>query len=147
LPLFGGGEVRYQPVFVGDVAEAVAKLVDGGLATGKTYELGGPEVATMKDLTRFVVDTMQRKRLLAPVPWPVAGVMGTVMGLIPGKPLTADQVELLKHDNVVGEEAAAQRLTFEGLGITPRSFRSVAPGYLYRYRKEGQFTVPSGTPQ
>jgi uncharacterized protein YbjT (DUF2867 family) len=147
LPLFGGGTTRIQPVFVGDIAEAIATLVDAGVANGKTYELGGPEVASMKELTQFVLDTVYRKRLLVPVPWPIAKGMGAVMGLLPGSPLTSDQIELLKPDNVVSERAQAEQRTLEGLGITPRSFRTVAPTYLYRYRKEGQFTVPSGTPQ
>jgi uncharacterized protein YbjT (DUF2867 family) len=147
LPLFGGGATKYQPVFVGDIAEAIATLVERGVANGKTYELGGPEVASMKELTQFVLDTVYRKRLLVPVPWAIAKAMGTVMGLLPGSPLTRDQIELLKPDNVVSEKAMADQRSFEGLGITPRSFRTVAPTYLYRYRKEGQFTVPSGTPQ
>jgi uncharacterized protein YbjT (DUF2867 family) len=147
LPLFGGGEVKYQPVYVGDIAEAIATLVDQGAATGRVYEFGGPEVASMKAITQFVADTTLRKRLLLPVPWGITKIMGAVMGYLPGKPLTLDQVELLKHDNVVSESAIASQLTLEGLGITPRSFRSVAPSYLYRYRKEGQFTLPSGTPQ
>jgi uncharacterized protein YbjT (DUF2867 family) len=147
LPLFGGGENLMQPVFVGDVAEAIATLVDAGEATGKTYELGGPEVASMKDITRFVADTAVRKRLLVPVPWGVAKLIASLTGWLPGAPLTSDQVALLKPDNVVGDKAKAEGRTLEGLGITPRSFRSVVPSYLYRYRKEGQFTLPSGTPQ
>jgi uncharacterized protein YbjT (DUF2867 family) len=147
LPLFGGGATKYQPVFVGDIAEAIATLVDRGAANGKVYELGGPEVADMKDLTQFVLDTVYRKRLLVPVPWGIASALASVVGLLPGSPLTRDQIELLKPDNVVSEKAKAEQRTLEGLGITPRSFRTVAPTYLYRYRKEGQFTVPSGTPQ
>ena len=142
LPLFGGGVNRYQPVFVGDVAEAIATLIDKGVANGKTYELGGNEIANMKELTQFALNTSLRKRLLVPVPWSIAKVMGAVLGLIPGKPLTMDQVELLKPDNLVSEAARNEGRTLEGLGITPRSFRSIVPTYLYRYRKEGQFTVP-----
>lgn len=147
LPLFGGGGTLYQPVFVGDVAEAIAVLIDQDVANGKTYELGGPEVASMKALTQFTLEATMRKRLLVPVPWGVAKLMGSVLGFVPGKPLTRDQVELLKPDNVVSADAVKNGLTLEGLGITPRSFRSIAPTYLFRFRKEGQFTVPSGTPQ
>ena len=147
LPVFGGGASKVQPVFVGDVAEAIATLVDKGQATGKTYELGGPEVASMKDVTQFVLDSTMRKRLLVNVPWSVAKLIASLTGWLPGAPLTADQVELLKPDNMVSEKAKAEGRTLEGLGITPRSFRSVAPTYLFRYRKEGQFTLPSGTPQ
>jgi uncharacterized protein YbjT (DUF2867 family) len=147
MPLFGGGTTKYQPVFVGDIAEAMADVIDAGHASGRTYELGGPEVASMKELTQFTLDAVMRKRLLVPVPWGIAKLMGAVMGFLPGKPLTMDQVELLKPDNVVSEKARSENRTLEGLGITPRGFRSVAPGYLYRFRKEGQFTLPSGTPQ
>jgi uncharacterized protein YbjT (DUF2867 family) len=147
LPLFGGGENKVQPVFVGDVAEAIATLVDRGLATGKVYELGGPEVASMKTITQFVADTAMRKRLLVPVPWGIAKLLATLTGWLPGAPITADQVELLKPDNMVSEKAKTEGRTLEGLGITPRSFRSIVPTYLYRFRKEGQFTLPSGTPQ
>jgi uncharacterized protein YbjT (DUF2867 family) len=143
LPLFGGGATKYQPVFVGDIAESIAVLVDQGIANGKTYELGGPEVASFKDITQFTLDTTQRKRLLVSVPWGIAKLMGTVLGILPGSPLTSDQIELLKPDNVVSEKAKAEKRTLEGLGLTPRSFRSVTPSYLYRYRKEGQFTAPA----
>ena len=147
LPLFGGGHTRYQPVFVGDVAEAVAVLVDRGEASGKIYELGGDETATMEELTKFVLETTRRKRLLVPVPWPIAALMGTILGYLPGKPLTANQVALLKTDNVVSASAKSTGLDLVGLGITPRSFRSIVPTYLYRFRKEGQFTAASGTPE
>jgi uncharacterized protein YbjT (DUF2867 family) len=147
LPVFGDGNTKIQPVFVGDVAEAIAVLIDAGRSTGKTYELGGPEIASMKELTQFTIDTALRKRLIIPVPWPIAKLLAIVGGLLPGKPITSDQLELLKVDNVVGEKAKMDHRTLEGLGITPRSFRAIVPSYLYRFRKEGQFTTPSGTPQ
>ncbi len=146
-PLIGGGTTKVQPVFVGDVAEAIVTLIDAGKASGKTYELGGPEVADMREITAFTLETVVRKRLLLPLPWNISKLIGTLASFAPGSPLTADQVEMLKADNVVGAKAIAEKRTFEGLGITPRSFRSVTPSYLYRYRKEGQFTAPSGTPQ
>jgi uncharacterized protein YbjT (DUF2867 family) len=147
MPLIGGGATPCQPVFAGDVAEAVARLIDQGHANGKTYELGGPEVASMKELTQFTLDTVYRKRLLLPLPWSISKLLGAIAAWMPGAPLTGDQVELLKVDNVVSDKAKAEGRDFAGLGITPRSFRSVAPGYLYRFRKEGQFTLPSGTPK
>jgi uncharacterized protein YbjT (DUF2867 family) len=147
MPLFGGGESKFQPVFVGDVAEALAKLIDGGTNTGKVYELGGPEVASLKELTQFTLDAAQRKRLLLPVPWGIAGLIGSIAGLLPGAPIDADQIDLIKPDNIVSDTAKREGRDLAGLGITPRSFRSIAPGYLYRFRKEGQFTAPSGTPQ
>jgi uncharacterized protein YbjT (DUF2867 family) len=147
VPLIGSGETPCQPVFVGDIAEAVARVIDAGQANGKTYELGGPEAATMKDLTKFTLDTVYRKRIMLPLPWGIAKLLGSIAQWMPGAPLTADQVELLKVDNVVSEKAKAEARDFAGLGITPRSFRAIAPTYLYRFRKEGQFTLPSGTPK
>jgi uncharacterized protein YbjT (DUF2867 family) len=147
VPLIGGGATPCQPVFVGDVAEAVARLVDAGHANGKTYELGGPEVADMKTITQFTLDTVYRKRIMLPLPWGISKLIGSIAARMPGSPLTGDQVELLKADNVVGEKAKAEGRDLAGLGITPRSFRSIVPGYLYRFRKEGQFTAPRGTPE
>jgi uncharacterized protein YbjT (DUF2867 family) len=142
LPLIGGA-TKFQPVFVGDVAEAIAILVDRGEASGKTYELGGPEVTSFERLLRFTLATTYRKRLLLPLPWTVAKAMGAVMQFLPGAPLTMDQVESLKSDNVVSEAAQTQGLDLRGLGISPRSFETVVPTYLYRFRKEGQFTTPA----
>ncbi len=147
VPLIGGGTTPCQPVFVGDVAEAVARLIDAGLANGKIYELGGPEVADMKTITQFTLQTIYRKRIMLPLPWGISKLIGAVASKMPGAPLTADQVELLKVANVVGAKAKAEGRDLAGLGISPRSFRGLVPGYLYRYRKEGQFTAPSGTPQ
>jgi uncharacterized protein YbjT (DUF2867 family) len=147
LPLIGGGATKFQPVFVGDVAEAIATLVDKGLADGKTYELGGPEKMSFKQILQFVLATVQRKRLLLPLPFSVASIMGTVMGLLPGAPLTADQVESLKTDNLVSAAAVTQGRTLEGLGINPRSVEAIVPTYLYRFRKAGQFTTPNEAPE
>lgn len=140
LPLIGGA-TKFQPVFVGDVAEAIAALVDRGEASGKTYELGGPEVASFEQLMRFTLATTFRKRILLPLPWPVAKLMGAVMGMLPGSPLTMDQVDSLKTDNVVSEAASSHGRDLRGLGINPRSYQTVVPTYLYRFRKEGQFTT------
>ena len=147
LPLIGGGTTRFAPVFVGDVAEAVARLVDKGDADGKTYELGGPEVLTFKQLMQFTLDTIGRRRLLIPVPWTVAWVQGLILGLLPNPLLTVDQVELLKRDNVVSEAALRDKRTLEGLGISARGIEGIVPGYLYRFRKAGQFTAPKGIPE
>jgi uncharacterized protein YbjT (DUF2867 family) len=146
LPLVGA-DTTFQPVFVGDVADAIANLVDRGQADGKTYEFGGPEKASFKALLEFVLEATYRKRLLLPLPFPVAKLLGALTGWLPKPPLTMDQVELLKTDNVVSLAAQNEKRDLAGLGISPRSFRSVAPTYLYRFRKEGQFTLPSGTPQ
>ena len=147
LPLIGGGHTKFTPLFVGDLAEAVARLIDTGEASGKTLELGGPEIFSFKQLMEFTLETIGRKRLLVPIPWPIAKVMGTVMGLLPFAPLTADQVELLKTDNVVSEAATREGRDLAGLGITGHSIQGIVPSYLYRYRKAGQFTVPKGIPE
>ena len=141
LPLIGA-ETKFQPVFVGDVAEAIATLIDKGVADGKTYELGGPEQPTFRDVLKFVLKTTQRTRVLLPIPFPVASIMGTVAGILPKPMITADQVELLKSDNVVSAAAVADGRTLAGLGITPKSYEALVPGWLYRYRKAGQFTEP-----
>jgi NADH dehydrogenase len=147
LPLIGGGTTKYQPVFVGDIAEAVARLIDRGETTGRTYELGGPEILSFAELMRFTLDTIGRKRLLLPIPFPVARMMAAITGLLPKPLLTMDQVELLKTDNVVSETARRDGRTLEGLGITPDSIAAQVPAYLYRYRKAGQFTTPSDVPE
>jgi NADH dehydrogenase len=148
LPLIGGGETRFQPVFVGDVAEVVARAVDGSLKAGATYELGGPEVKTFRELLETLLRIIHRRRLLLPLPFPLARIQAGVMefvnkftfGLMPkALMLTRDQVTLLERDNVVSEEANSAGLTLEGLGIKGETIDSVVPGYLYRFRKAGQF--------
>ena len=147
LPLIGGGETKFAPVFAGDVAEAVVRLVDKGEADGQTYELGGPEVLSFRQLLQFTLDTIGRNRLLLSLPWGVAKLQAALMGLLPRPPLTMDQVELLKSDNVVSAEARRELRTLEGLGITPQGIEAIVPAYLYRYRKAGQFTAPKGIPE
>lgn len=145
LPLIGGGVTRLQPVFVGDVADAMARLVDTRPAhAGKTFELGGPEEMTLEEIIAFTVKTIARKRLLVPVPFGIARMMGAVLGLLPKPLLTMDQVELLKTDNLVSAAAVAEGRTLEGLGITPEGVEAIVPSYLYRYRRAGQFTQANG---
>lgn len=147
LPLIGGGLSKFQPVFVGDVAEAIATLVERGVADGKVYELGGPTVARFADLLKFICATTMRKRLLLPLPFGMAKILAALTGWLPQPPLSMDQVELLKMDNVVSSGAAAAGTDLAGLGIKARSYESIVPTYLYRFRKEGQFTAPSETPE
>ena len=160
LPLIGGGHTKFTPLFVGDLAEAIATLVDRGEASGQTLELGGPEVFTFKQLMEFTLSTIGRKRLLVPVPWPIAKVLGLVLGILnsngfravtlglfPDAPLTSDQVELLKTDNVVSEAATREGRDLASLGITAQGIQGIVPSYLYRYRKAGQFTAPKGMPE
>jgi uncharacterized protein YbjT (DUF2867 family) len=139
LPLVGGGLTRMQPVFAGDVAEAIAKGADGDLRSGVVYEHGGPGVRTFKELMQFVLATTQRRRLLVPVPFAVMKLQAMVLQFLPKPPITPDQVELLKRDNIVSEEAKRDGRTLEGIGITPESIEAIVPTYLWRFRKTGQF--------
>ncbi len=139
LPLPGGGRTRMQPVFAGDVGEAIAKAVDGDLKPGAIYELGGPDVRTFKQLMEFVLATTQRRRLLVPVPFALLKMQAAFLQLLPKPPITPDQVELLKADNVVSEAAKQDGRTLEGLGIIPESIDAIVPTYLWRFRKTGQF--------
>ncbi len=141
LPLIGGGKTRFQPVYVGDVAEAVRLLVESGKARGQTLELGGPEVFTFRELMRFMLRVIRRRRLLLPVPFGLAKVMAWPMQFLPGAPLTPDQVKMLQRDNVVSEQAVREGRTLEGLGLEPEGIEAVVPPYLERYRPAGQFTV------
>ena len=145
LPLPGGGHTRFQPVFVGDVAEAIAKAVDGEAKPGATYELGGPDVRSFKELMEFVLATIQRRRLLVPAPFALMKLQAMFLQFLPKPPLTPDQVELLKRDNVVADDAKRDGRTLEGLGIVPESMAAIVPSYLWRFRKTGQFKASRGT--
>jgi NADH dehydrogenase len=139
LPLIGGGLTRFQPAFVGDVATAIADAVDGKARPGTVYELGGPEVRTFKELMQFVLSTIERRRLLVPLPFFVAKMQAMVLQYLPKPPLTPDQVELLRTDNVVSEAAKAEGRTLQGLNIDPEPIEAIVPSYLWRFRKTGQF--------
>jgi uncharacterized protein YbjT (DUF2867 family) len=139
LPLVGGGHTRMQPVFAGDVGEVIARAVDGDLKPGTTYELGGPDVRTFRQLMEFVLATIQRGRLLVPVPFGLMKLQAMVLQFLPEPPITPDQVELLKRDNIVSEDARLDGRTLEGLGIVPESMAAIVPSYLWRFRKTGQF--------
>jgi uncharacterized protein YbjT (DUF2867 family) len=140
LPLIGGGATRFQPVFVGDVATAVADAVDGKTRPGTIYEVGGPEVFTFKQLMQYVLATIERKRLLLPLPFGLAKLQAQVLQFLPTPLLTPDQVEQLRYDNIVSEDAKRDGRTLEGLGIDPAGIASVVPSYLWRFRKSGQFS-------
>lgn len=140
LPLIGGGETRFQPVYVGDVAEAIARGVTRADAAGRTYELGGPSLYTFREVLELVRRETGRDRMLVSVPFIVAKPLGSLLqlsrfvGLTP--PLTRDQVLMLEQDNVV----AADALGLSDLGIDhPAGMAAIAPSYLWRYRVGGQF--------
>lgn len=140
LPLIGGGKTRFQPVYVDDVAQAIALGVDGKLTGGKVYELGGPQTPTFRECLELMLHEIGRKRMLVSLPWFVAGMMGKALGWLPGAPITSDQVIMLKQDNVVSDEAIKQKRTLEGMGIDPTPMAAILPTYLVQYRPHGQFT-------
>lgn len=140
LPLIGGGKTLFQPVYVGDVAEAIAKAVDGDLRTGRIYELGGSRVASFRECMELMLEVINRKRTFIPLPWFAASAIAKLTGWIPGAPITSDQVKILQSNNVVSDEAIRQKRTLEGMGIKPRRMASILPSYLVRFRPQGQFT-------
>jgi len=138
LPLIGGGETRFQPVFVGDLGQALARLVVDDATAGATFEFGGPGVFSFKELMEKMLAETGQHRLLVPVPWPVARALGSLGDLVGGiipPPVTSDQVESLRSDNVV----SGQHPGLTDLGITPTTLEAVLPSYLYSYRKGGQY--------
>ena len=144
LPLIAGGTTKLQPVYVGDVATAVADAVDGKTKAGGTYELGGPEVLSMREIMEIILSITERERMLVTLPFGLAKLKALFLQFAPGAfKLTPDQVELLRSDNVVSEEAKAADLTLDGLGIAADSLEAVAPQYLWRFRKAGQFAHKS----
>lgn len=140
LPLIGGGETRFQPVYVGDVAAAIVTALEGGAKPGTVYELGGPETRSFKALMEYILEITGRSRMLLPVPFAIARLKASVLELLPGKLLTVDQVTLLERDNVVSAAALAEARTLEGLGIAPTTYEAIVPTYLYSFREHGQFS-------
>jgi uncharacterized protein YbjT (DUF2867 family) len=135
LPLIGGGLTRFQPVYVGDVADAIMATLSRPEAKGQTYELGGPIVYTFKELMELLLQEIGLKRLLAPVPWGVARMQAGFAEMLPSKPLTRDQVELLKQDNVLSGTLPG----LSDLGVQPTAAELILPTYLDRFRKGGRF--------
>lgn len=140
LPVISGGETKLQPVYVGDVAEAVARAVEGTLAAGTTFELGGPDVQPFKNWMQDMLRVIGRKRLILSMPWWVGRLQASVLGLLPNPLITTDQVKLLKADNVVSAEAIKEGRTLQGIGVKPEGVDAVLPAYLWRYRVAGQYT-------
>ena len=133
LPLIGGGETRFQPVYVGDVADAVIRALDDPAAAGRTYELGGPKVYTLRAIMELVLVEMRRHRYFIDLPFGLAAFQARLMSLLPNPPLTPDQVEMLRRDNVVSSGA----LTLATLGIEAVAVEAIIPSYLDRFRKGG----------
>ncbi len=141
LPLIGGGKTRIQPVFAGDVAKAVIAALTGKTEADAPYELGGPEVLTMKEIMQRVLAYTMRKRLLISEPFWLAKLQGAFLQMLPTPMLTVDQVRMLETDNVVSEEATRAGRTLEGVGIEPIAVASVVPDFLEQFRPRGQFSV------
>ncbi len=135
LPLIGGGLTRFQPVYVGDVADAIMAGLTRPDAAGRVFELGGPRIYTFEELLTYILHTIRVKRMLVPLPWAVAEMQAAVLELVPGKPLTRDQVALLKRDNLVGTGMPG----LADLGIAPHSVEAIVPAYLSRFRPGGRF--------
>ncbi|MBX9464870.1 MAG: complex I NDUFA9 subunit family protein [Aquamicrobium sp.] len=143
LPLIGGGHTKFQPVYVADVAEAIARSVEGKVEGGRIYELGGPETMTFKQCMEKMLEVIERKRMLVSVPWGIARLQGSLLGLLPNPLLTRDQVEMLRTDNVVSQAAEQEGRTFAALGMEPQAMDAILPSYLWQYRPAGQFTQPN----
>lgn len=141
LPLIGGGQTKFQPVYVGDLAEAYAHAADGLLQSG-IYELGGPQILTFRECMEEMLAVIDRKKILVSIPWPLARIQGRILGLLPKPILTLDQVTMLESDNIVSNGPRASGHTLEGMGIVRQSLNTVLPTYLWSYRPSGQYTQP-----
>ncbi|HTW52441.1 MAG TPA: complex I NDUFA9 subunit family protein [Stellaceae bacterium] len=135
VPLIGGGETRFQPVYVGDVASAAVRALDDPTTAGRTYELGGPRVYTFRALLELMLHETKRHRRFIDLPFGIASLQARLMSLLPKPPLTTDQVEMLKRDNVVASGA----LDLRTLGIEPTAVEAILPTYLDRFRRGGWY--------
>jgi uncharacterized protein YbjT (DUF2867 family) len=135
VPLIGGGETRFQPVYVGDVAGAVIRVLDDPATAGRTYELGGPKVYTFRALMELMLAEIKRHRRFIDLPFGLASFQARFLSLLPKPPLTPDQVEMLRRDNVVSSGA----LTLQTLGIEPAAVETILPTYLDRFRRGGWY--------
>jgi len=127
------GQTRFQPVYVGDVADAVMAAITRDDAAGRVFELGGPRVMTMRDVLGFVLEHTHRRRMMVPLPRALVAIQARLGEWLPTPPLTRDQLILLARDNVVAANAAG----LEALGIAPKAVEAVVPAYLTRYRRGG----------
>jgi len=145
FPLFGGGATKFQPVFVGDVADAAVNALADERTKAKTYELGGPAVYTFKELLAFISNVTERKRVFVPIPFFLLDIVAALTGWLPFAPVTLDQARLLRVDNIVktGPDAASVG-TLADLGVQPTSIEAIVPSYLYAFRRTGQYVEPRG---
>lgn len=137
LPVIGGGETKFQPVYVGDVARAVLACLKHSVQGGNIYELGGPEIYSFRELLDYVCKATGRSPFMFPIPFGLAGLIGYLTQLLPHPPITHDQVAMLEHDSVVNAGAK----TFADLGISPVALETVVPQYLMRFAKAGMLAA------
>ena len=135
LPLIGGGKTKFAPIYVGDVAKAIVKSLELNNSEPKTYELGGPENYSFKELMEILLTEIKKKRFLVPIPFGLAKFQSYFLQMMPNPLLTPDQVELLKHNNIVSGEHP----NLKELGITGTPIQSILSKYIYRFRTGGQF--------
>jgi NADH dehydrogenase len=141
MPLFGGGKTRFQPVYVGDVAKAVVAGLDGRARAGVPYELGGPSIYTFRELLDMIGEYTTRKRGYVSIPFWLGKLQAAILQMVPGAPLTIDQVRMLQTDNVVSADAIREARTLKELGIAPQAVEAIVPQYLVRFRPKGEFSV------
>ncbi len=142
LPLVGGGKTKFQPVYVGDLAAAIANAADGLGSAGKVYEIGGPETVTFRQILDKALEYSGRHRAYMPLPFWLAKLQALATWPLPNalRPITVDQVRSLKYDNTVSDAAEREGRTLKGLGVTaPAAISSVVPGYLERFKARGQY--------
>jgi len=135
LPLIGGGKIKFSPIYVGDIAKAIVKVLKLNNSESKIYELGGPENYSFRELMEILLEEIKKKRFLIPIPFGVAKFQSYFLQMMPNPLLTPDQVEMLKYNNIVSGEHP----TLEDLGISGKTIQSILPKYIYRFRTGGQF--------
>ncbi|MFZ4763170.1 MAG: complex I NDUFA9 subunit family protein [Alphaproteobacteria bacterium] len=135
LPLIGGGHTKFQPIYVGDVAEAIVRILNQPHKTGEIYELGGQNIYSFKELLTVLLKATDQHNILLPLPWALANMQAALLELLPAPLLTRDQVKLLHYDNVLSGN-------YKGvaeLGIKPQPLEMLLPFYMDRFRKGGRF--------
>ncbi|WP_273759047.1 complex I NDUFA9 subunit family protein [Bartonella sp. ML70XJBT.G] len=145
MPLFGGGQSKLQPIYVEDIAEFVVRALEGQVISGKSYDLGGPQIITFQNALENILNIIHRKKTILSMPLSVGLLMGGFLGTIGKLPflptiVTTNQIRFLQVDNVVSQEAIKNGYTLEGAGITPRAMAALLPSYLWRFRPHGQFS-------
>ncbi|UNE54266.1 complex I NDUFA9 subunit family protein [Bartonella machadoae] len=145
MPLFGGGQSKLQPVYVGDVAEFVVRALEELALSGRSYDLGGPQIITFQNALENILKIIHRKKRVLSMPLSVGLFCGNILGTLGKLPLvptlvTNNQIRFLQVDNIVSQEARENGYTLEGVGITPKAMAALLPSYLWRFRPHGQFS-------